>query len=79
MGSEQGKKVLLVHGISTPYLSLGGVAEWLGGRGCLVMLVGEDIECFFGWVLLDFYIDLVKRFLLSRDQRLEQFRNPCSL
>ncbi|MCJ1377378.1 hypothetical protein MMC17_000473 [Xylographa soralifera] len=38
-GPEEGRKVLLVHGISTPCLSLGGVAEGLAEGGARVMLV----------------------------------------
>jgi hypothetical protein len=37
-GPEDGQKVLLVHGISTPCLSLGGLAHALVDRGCRVML-----------------------------------------
>jgi pimeloyl-ACP methyl ester carboxylesterase len=37
-GPESGKKVLLVHGISTPCLALGAVAHALVDRGCRVML-----------------------------------------
>jgi pimeloyl-ACP methyl ester carboxylesterase len=37
-GPETGRKVLLVHGISTPCLSLGGVANALVEKGCRVML-----------------------------------------
>ncbi|KAH8815272.1 Alpha/Beta hydrolase protein [Xylogone sp. PMI_703] len=37
-GPETGKKVLLIHGISTPCLSLGGVAHGLVSRGCRVIL-----------------------------------------
>ena len=40
-GPEEGRKVLLVHGISTPCLSLGGVSEGLVERGCRVMLIGR--------------------------------------
>jgi hypothetical protein len=39
-GPEDGRKVLLVHGISTPAMSLGGLAEELVERGCRVMLFG---------------------------------------
>lgn len=39
-GPEDGRKVLLVHGISTPAMSLGGLAEELGKKGCRVMLFG---------------------------------------
>lgn len=37
-GPEDGRKVLLVHGISTPCLALGGVAHGLAEKGCRVML-----------------------------------------
>lgn len=37
-GPVTGKKVLLVHGISTPCLALGGVAHGLADRGCRVLL-----------------------------------------
>ncbi|KAK5084073.1 hypothetical protein LTR70_008053 [Exophiala xenobiotica] len=37
-GPEDGRKVLLVHGISTPCLALGGVAHTLAEKGCRVML-----------------------------------------
>ncbi|KAF2231152.1 alpha/beta-hydrolase [Viridothelium virens] len=37
-GPEDGRKVLLVHGISTPCISLAGVAEKLVEQGCRVML-----------------------------------------
>jgi hypothetical protein len=39
-GPEDGRKVLLVHGISTPCISLGNVAEKLVESGCRVMLFG---------------------------------------
>jgi hypothetical protein len=39
-GPEEGRKVLLVHGISTPAMSLGGLAEELAEKGCRVMLFG---------------------------------------
>ena len=39
-GPEDGRKVLLVHGISTPAMSLGGLAEELVEKGCRVMLFG---------------------------------------
>ncbi|KAF2402869.1 alpha/beta-hydrolase [Trichodelitschia bisporula] len=38
-GPEEGRKVLLVHGISTPCVSLGGVAHELVKRGYRVMLL----------------------------------------
>lgn len=37
-GPEDGRKVLFVHGISTPCLALGAVAQSLMERGCRVML-----------------------------------------
>jgi len=40
-GPAEGEKVLLVHGISTPCIALGGLAEELAQKGCRVMLFGE--------------------------------------
>lgn len=40
-GPETGERVLLVHGISTPTISLGDLAHELVGRGYRVMLFGE--------------------------------------
>ena len=40
-GPEDGRKVLFVHGISTPCLSLGLLAQELVDRGCRVMLFGK--------------------------------------
>ncbi|RDW82433.1 hypothetical protein BP6252_03545 [Coleophoma cylindrospora] len=37
-GPEDGRKVLLVHGITTPCLALGAVAQGMADRGCRVML-----------------------------------------
>lgn len=37
-GPEDGHKVLLVHGISTPCIALGGLAHSLVDRGCRVMI-----------------------------------------
>ena len=37
-GPEDGRKVLLVHGISTPCLALGAVAQGLADKGCRVCL-----------------------------------------
>jgi hypothetical protein len=42
-GPQEGKKVLLMHGISTPCIALGGLAEELVQRGCRVMLFGECV------------------------------------
>lgn len=39
-GPEKGRKVLLIHGVSTPCISLAGVAQKLADRGCRVMLFG---------------------------------------
>jgi hypothetical protein len=40
-GPETGNKVLFVPGISTPCLSLGGLADSLVKKGCRVMLFGK--------------------------------------
>src|SRR5579862_5986054 len=40
-GSEHGRKVLLLHGISNPSPVLGGLANGLAERGCRVMLIGR--------------------------------------
>jgi hypothetical protein len=37
-GPESGRKVLLVHGISTPCIAMGAMAHELVDRGCRVML-----------------------------------------
>lgn len=37
-GPEQGRKVLLLHGISTPCIAFAGIAQLLVERGCRVML-----------------------------------------
>lgn len=37
-GPEDGRKVLCVHGISTPCVAMGGVAHGLVDKGCRVML-----------------------------------------
>lgn len=44
-GPENGDKVLLLHGISTPTISLGDLAHELVGKGYRVMLFGK-------WLLL---------------------------
>ena len=38
-GPEEGRKVLLVHGIATPCIALGAVAHGLADKGCRVMMV----------------------------------------
>ena len=40
-GPGEGRKVLLLHGVSTPCLSLGRLAEGLTARGTRCMLIGE--------------------------------------
>lgn len=40
-GPEDGKKVLLIHGISTPCIALSGLAEELVKKDCRVMMFGE--------------------------------------
>src|ERR1700753_663082 len=42
-GPEQGTKILLVHGISTPCISLGGLAHELVNAGCRVIIYGNCI------------------------------------
>lgn len=37
-GPEDGRKVLLVHGITTPCIALGALAQGLVDKGCRVML-----------------------------------------
>ena len=37
-GPENGRKVLLVHGITIPCLGLGAVAQGMVEKGCRVML-----------------------------------------
>lgn len=39
-GPEKGPKVLLIHGISTPSIALGGIARKLVKKGCRVMVYG---------------------------------------
>jgi len=39
-GPKDGRKVLLVHGITTPGIALGPLAEGLANSGCRVMLFG---------------------------------------
>jgi hypothetical protein len=43
-GPESGLKVLLVCGISTPCISLGGLAHELVSKGCRVILYG-NVNC----------------------------------
>lgn len=45
-GPEEGSKVLMVHGISTPCIALSGLAEKLVKKGCRVMLFGESHRLF---------------------------------
>lgn len=44
-GPENGRKVVLLHGVSTPCISLAGVAQKLASRGCRVMLFGKYKVC----------------------------------
>lgn len=37
-GPEDGRKVLLIHGVSTPCIALGAIAHGLVEKGCRVML-----------------------------------------
>lgn len=45
-GSEDGRKVLFIHGLSTPAPALGVVADTLAQRGCRVMVLGMQIYFF---------------------------------
>lgn len=40
-GPEDGEKILLIHGISTPSIALSDLAHKLVGKGCRVMLFGK--------------------------------------
>jgi hypothetical protein len=40
-GPENGSKILLIHGISTPSIALTDLAHKLVGKGCRVMLFGK--------------------------------------
>ena len=42
-GPENGKKVLLIHGDTTPGPMLGPIASQLADRGCRVMILGMSI------------------------------------
>jgi hypothetical protein len=41
-GPEDGDKILLIHGISTPCIALTDLAHKLVGKGCRVMLFGRS-------------------------------------
>lgn len=43
-GPEDGRKVLLVPGITNPCVALGGIAQGLADRGCRVMLFGKNMS-----------------------------------
>jgi hypothetical protein len=62
-GREDGPKVLLVHGITTPCIALGGVAHALVDRGCRVMLFDlyvllKSVNCFVEELLMIYHIAL---------------------
>ena len=40
-GPEDGRKIVMIHGITNPSVALGGVAEGLVDRGCRVILFGK--------------------------------------
>jgi len=40
-GAESGRKVLFIHGLSTPAPALAVVADTLAQRGCRVMILGR--------------------------------------
>lgn len=43
-GPEHGERVLFLHGIGTPCLALGDLADDFVGKGCRVMLFGEFVS-----------------------------------
>jgi pimeloyl-ACP methyl ester carboxylesterase len=55
-GPEDGPKVLLVHGITTPCIALGGLAHALVDRGCRVMLFDLYVSQYL--VVLELYLTL---------------------
>lgn len=60
-GPENGTKVLLVHGISTPCISLGGLAHELVKKGCRVMLYGNLVHLKLLGHIFNFLKDLYGR------------------
>jgi len=70
-GREDGPKVLLVHGITTPCISLGGVAHALVDRGCRVMLFDlyvllTSVNYFIKHLLIMYHLDLGEDTLTAR-------------
>lgn len=56
-GPEDGRKVLFVHGITTPCIALGALAQGLVDKGCRVMLfVSFPLLTPCGLLLLSLYI-----------------------
>lgn len=45
LGPKDGKRVLLIHGISTPSVALSDLAHKLVRKGCRVMLFGRSSPC----------------------------------
>ncbi len=45
-GPEDGEKILLIHGISTPSIALSDLAHKLIAKGCRVMLFGTDYSSY---------------------------------
>lgn len=46
-GPEDGEKVLLIHGVGTPCIALGSMAEEFVKRGCRVMIYGKKRVCLY--------------------------------
>jgi hypothetical protein len=70
-GREDGPKVLLVHGITTPCIALGGVAHALVDRGCRVMLfdlyvLPPSVRFAIEHLLIEYYIVLVEDILTAQ-------------
>jgi hypothetical protein len=62
-GPEDGRRVVMLHGISTPCIALSGLAHRLVEKGCRVMLFGACFtSCASSFSVLD-AITLQKRYL----------------
>ena len=48
-GPEEGRRVLFIHGISTPGIALASIAEQLANSGCRVMVFGRSIAASFAY------------------------------
>jgi hypothetical protein len=62
-GPEDGQKVLLVHGISTPCIAVSGIAKDLVKRNCRVIIFGTTANDHLNQVLTNMHRSIRKRFL----------------